>query len=468
MLGEIIKKEIREIITSAKFIVTFVLCAILVLLSVVMGISNYNADQREHDRAVALNKQGLESRHSIFEVAEFGTKVYKRPQVLGTIVNGVEADAGRGMKVGPGTDPEAVDFKYLGNLVLAVFGNLDLAFIVRVVLSLLAILFTYDALTGEKEKGTLRLIFSNAVPRDVLILGKATGGFLCLLVSLIVPFVLALLILIAYPTISLAGDDWVRLAMIFAVFLLYISVFFMLGLFVSARTHRSTTSFLVLLFIWVTFVMIFPKISVMAAAQLKPIPSANEMRVKKDQFLQALYRESQAKFQAYVESHPNPRGKEGLKAWQQQCMNVWEDLSKARDKKNEEFIASADRDYQLRKQNQDRLALDLSCISPAGAMMFASMSIARTGLREQQRYLESVRSYWLVWGKWSIVKEREGPTTLPPGTKVDLSEVPQFEYQPEQTASSIKPALPDFAILIFMIVLFFAGAYWSFVRYDVR
>ena len=58
-----------------------------------------------------------------------------------------------------------------------------------------------------------------------------------------------LLILMIYPNVSLTGDDWFRMALIFVMFLLYLSVFFTLGLFISTRTSRSATSFLLLLFI---------------------------------------------------------------------------------------------------------------------------------------------------------------------------------------------------------------------------
>jgi len=42
---------------------------------------------------------------------------------------------------------------------------------------------------------------------------------------------------------------------------LYLSVFFTLGFAGLARTNKSSTSFLVLLFIWVIFVTIIPKVS---------------------------------------------------------------------------------------------------------------------------------------------------------------------------------------------------------------
>lgn len=79
MLRDIIFKEIYEVITSPKFICTFVLCTILILLSVFMRISDYRADIREYANAVALNRKELESRTSYIDIASFGIKVLKRP-----------------------------------------------------------------------------------------------------------------------------------------------------------------------------------------------------------------------------------------------------------------------------------------------------------------------------------------------------------------------------------------------------
>ena len=53
MLRDIIKKEILEGITSAKFVFTFLLWGILILVSVYAGITNYSAEQKEYATAVA-------------------------------------------------------------------------------------------------------------------------------------------------------------------------------------------------------------------------------------------------------------------------------------------------------------------------------------------------------------------------------------------------------------------------------
>ena len=180
MLRDIIKKEIQDTITSPKFVFTFLLCAILILLSVYTGINNYQAELKEYNAAVALNKKNMESQPNYPVLAQIGIKVEKPPQVLGTIVSGVQEATGRVATVNIANDPNLIDSKYSSNPIFAVFGNLDLTFIVKIVLSLFAILFTYDAIVGEKEKGTLKLALSNKVPRDRLILGKAVGGFISL------------------------------------------------------------------------------------------------------------------------------------------------------------------------------------------------------------------------------------------------------------------------------------------------
>ena len=173
MLRDIIKKEIQDTIMSPRFVFTFLLCTILILLAVYTGINNYQAEQREYSAAVALNRKNLESQQAYAQLAGLGTKVNRKPQVLSTIVSGIWEAVGRVATVNIAFDPSMTESKYSSNPIFAVFGPLDLSFIVKIVLSLFAILFTYDAIVGEKERGTLKLALSNRVPRDRLILGKA-------------------------------------------------------------------------------------------------------------------------------------------------------------------------------------------------------------------------------------------------------------------------------------------------------
>jgi ABC-type transport system involved in multi-copper enzyme maturation permease subunit len=469
MLKDIIKKEILETITSAKFVFTFLLCAILILLSVFTGISNYRADQKEYSAAVALNKKNLENQSSYQSLAGLGTKINRPPQVLGAIASGVSEAVGRVATVNVAYDPNLVDSKYESNPVFSVFGTLDLTFIVKIVLSLFAILFTYDAIVGEKERGTLKLTLSNRVPRDRLILGKVIGGFISLLIPLIIPLVLSLLILLVFPNISLSGEDWIRLLLMFLIFFLYLSIFFTLGLLVSARTSRSSTSFLILLFIWVTFVMVIPKISVMAAARLNPIPSVHEVTAKKDAFLQQIQGGAQKRYIDWIKEN-SPKTAEDKKTFQERFKKFLEDYQQELTGKIDANNAALERDYQLRKNSQDRLAINLSRISPASALTFSTMSLARTGVDEHERFLASVRAYKPIFTKWANAKMMRTLDLSGTGqtAKVVLDDMPLHKFEAETLAKSFGRTIPDIALMGVLIILFFAGAYVSFLRSDVR
>lgn len=469
MLKDIIKKEILETITSAKFVFTFLLCAILILLSVYTGIVNYRADQKEFSAAVALNKKNLESQQSYQALAGLGTKINKPPQVLGAISTGVDEAVGRVATVNIAYDPNLVDSKYESNPVFSVFGALDLTFIVKIVLSLFAILFTYDAIVGEKEKGTLKLTLSNRVPRDRLILGKVIGGFISLLIPLIIPLILSLLILLVYPNITLAGQDWLRLLLMFLMFFLYLSVFFTLGLLVSARTSKSSTSFLVLLFIWVIFVTIIPKLSVMSAGRLKPIPSVHEITAKKDAFLQQIQGGAQKRVLDWAKENSAMAAKD-RKGYQEKLKKFLEDWQQDLTSKIDENNAALERDYQAKKKSQERLAINISRISPASALTFSTMSFARTGLDEHERFLASIRAYKPIFTKWANAKMMRSIDFSGSGqtAKVVLDDMPQHKFEPETLSKSLARTIPDFGLMLFLIIVFFAGAYVSFLKFDVR
>ena len=471
MLRDIIKKEILDNITSPKFVFTFLLCAVLILLSVYTGVTNYGAERKEYTAAVALNKKNLESQPNYSSLAGIGIKINKPPQVLGTIVTGVEEAVGRVAPLNIAQDPNLVDSKFSSNPVFAVFGALDLMFIVKIVLSLFAILFTYDTIVGEKEKGTLKLALSNDVPRDRLILGKAVGGYVSLLIPLLIPLVLSLLVLVIAPNIALNAGDWARLLLIFLMFFMYLSVFFSLGLFVSARTSRSSTSFLVLLFIWVVIVMVIPKVSVLTAAQLRPIPSVHEITAKKDAFLQQIQVESQKAVREGVMkiAAEAQRDKTPQAAVQEKIKKYIEDFQQEATDKIDANNAAIERDYQLRKAAQQNLAVNLSRISPASALTFGSMTMARTGVDEYDRFLASLRAYKPIYTKWVNSKMGESINfSTGEMAKINVDDMPQHEFHEESLGKSFVRTLPDFALMVVMIIGFFVGAYVSFLRYDVR
>ena len=75
-------------------------------------------------------------------------------------------------------------------------GHLDFLFVVGTVFSLLALLFTFDAVAGEREAGTLRINLANALPRDLFLWSKLIGGYIVFVVPFLVAFLFGLLVIV--------------------------------------------------------------------------------------------------------------------------------------------------------------------------------------------------------------------------------------------------------------------------------
>ncbi|MHB9027308.1 MAG: ABC transporter permease subunit [Candidatus Latescibacterota bacterium] len=471
MLSDIIRKEVLDTINSTKFVFTFLLCTVLILLSVYTGINNYRAELREYNAAIALNRKNLESQPSYGALAGLGTKVTRPPQVMSAVITGIQAAVGRQATVNIAYDPSLVDSKYDSNPVLAIFGELDLTLIVRIVLSLLAILFTYDAIVGERERGTLKLSLSNRVPRDRLILGKAIGGFISLMVPLIVPFLIGIIMLLIYPDLSFAGEDWLRMGFIALLFILYLSVFFTLGLLVSTLTGRSSSSLFILLFAWVTFVFVIPKGAVIVAGHLNPIPSVHEVTAQKDAFLQEVQGSTQKELMAWMkESQSKLKPGDDMTAWQERFRKHIEEVQQDATARIDSRNAALEREYQGKRHRQQLLAMVLSRLSPASSLSLGAMSIGKTGVQEHERFLNSIKAYKPAFAKWANARMMKSIDFKNPGQQVkpDIGDMPQHEFKSMSLRESLLLAIPDFVVLALMILVFFAWAYVSFLRYDVR
>jgi hypothetical protein len=97
------------------------------------------------------------------------------------------------------------------------------------------------------------------------------------------------------------------------------------------------------------------------------------------------------------------------------------------------------------------------------------MTLARTGVDEFDRFLASVRTYKPIYTKWINSKLGES-INFQTGeqSKIKIDDMPQHVYEPEWLSRSLVRAIPDFALLLVMIIVFFVGAYVSFLHYDVR
>ena len=175
----------------------------------------------------------------------------------------------------------------------------------------------------------------------------------------------------------------------------------------------------------------------------------------------------------------------------EQFRKLFEDLEQIQSEfalKIDEANARIDRDYRLRKEAQADLANNLSRVSPAFGLTLGAASLAGTGVDEYGRFVESTRNYGTIFRDWyrktNEQKRRDtarqgnpnpdgSPTfILPMGDLLTIQEglatMPVYEFAPESLERSLRRALPDFALMAIMTLVFLTGACVAFMRYDVR
>ena len=433
MIWIIAQKEFLQNLKTLRFSLFLIFSVILVLLSTFISIRNYESRLTEH-----LNVEDYQR-----ERKREG-KINRKPEVLSILARGADRRMGNSIPINEANAPFKAS-SHIGHFsqrmrFMSEFSDIDFAFIVQVIFSLLAIILVYDTISGERAHGQLRLILSNSVPRANLLVGKFIGNALCLLLPFGSCFVLGLLVVQLSPNVQFTNGDWARIAIMFAISALYLLAFLNLGTLVSCKTRMPALSLLILLSLWIWLIVVHPKFSVFAAQKFAPVESEARM----EQQLGQVYEDYQQK------REKETRGRYGLLLLMQKA--------KEQKKLYDNFLNQF--------AQQARVADFLSKASPVGCYDSAMTAVAKTDLASHDRWLNSVRSFWSVYSTFYEVRQKKRIA----GKEQEANEMkipPQFVMTTESLSESLHRAMPGIAMLIFFNIMFFMLSYLFFLRYEV-
>ena len=482
MFSTLFEKELKSIFLSPKFVATFGVCSLLILLSIIVGIQEYRNEIDQYNTALRLAEQQMMEEDSWWGIENVA---FRKPDVMQIFVSGVNNDIGRRAEISTWVEPKLENSNYSDDTLFAVFRFIDLTFIVQVVLSLFAILFTYDAINGERESGTLKLALSNAVPRGQYVLAKFVGSWVGLTVPLLIPILLGMLMIVVLG-IPMEGADWARLLTLVGSSVLYFTFFIAFGILVSALTKRSAVSFLILLVAWVTLVLIVPRAATMTAGQIVPVTSVAEFESQKDRYRTDrwnVYRQLRRDMREERDAAMSGMTREERQQYQDANRQAWqEEESATRDEVMSdinEFSRKLDEDLRNQKVAQEKLAFTLSRFSPASAYKLTAMHLANTGTELKSKYEDAMKAYRTTFTRFVDAKRAEdqqrnrGRGRSRFGSDddqepLDLGELPRFDAPTQSYKESVAPGIVDFGLLSLFSIAAFAGAFVAFLRYDVR
>lgn len=458
MLLRIIHKEMLSHILTLRFGVTLVLFIVLVFASIFVSVNEYMRNKADYDAQVRTSRQRLDELAKETDLRDRYRRLVREGRIdpvpvaeLSWLAQGLQPYWPLTFLTSPrGTS--GIERGANRNPVLGLLRVPDFVYVVSVVLSLLAILFMFDAVCGEKETGTLRLMLANATPRHTVLLGKWLGGY----VLLIVPFLVSAAAGVGYVWVRGAlqpgSEQFLRIAALMLVACLYIAVFFNLSLFISTATHRSPTALLLCVIVWVGFILVIPNMAPITAKIIRPMPPSRVLIAEK----RAVEEEFMLKRQQLALT--------GALSYGQTTQQAQEQLQKEFDRE----IRRLEQYFERLQTSQFELSSTLARLSPCAQWTFAAVNLTNTGMRAYQR-VEQARQQLLTqfdqfrdtyYRRW-----RESRNGDPPEFSVD--ELPSLRVALPTFADALNSSLNDVLILTILNVLFFMLAFVFFLRYDV-
>jgi len=349
------------------------------------------------------------------------------------------------------------------NPYLARYDELSWAFAIALLVSFVALIFTFDAVSGERENKTLALSLANPVSRGTLLFGKFASAVVSVL-AIVVPAVLvSLIILTVSGTASwgwtLAGET----AAILAAAALLAAAMCAFGLLCSVLARRSNVSLLLALTVWLLFAIVIPNSSGFLAGNVYPIEPAETVGKRVRQAFDDLNKAA-------------PPG-----SWMMHSGNPFLPQHELRADLQRKRLAAEKAirdDYYRAMFRQFERTRRLTALSPIAAFEYLAESIVGGGYPRFRRNWDDLHVYQGQFQSFFTAldsRDPKSPHWINPSEDVSTTRekvspdlVPKFAERAMSSADRLSAGLPYLAVLGAAAALVFFLAFLLFVRYDVR
>jgi ABC-type transport system involved in multi-copper enzyme maturation permease subunit len=439
MLRSFIKKEIYQNIATSAF---WLLCGIIFTLNVLcmfMQITSYNSSKKafqeyytEHQKFSSLTDKGD---------VQFDMAIMP-PANLGMMFTGLEQFVGF----------RAID----QNSIKSLFRNIDFGALTGILFSLLAIILSFQAISGEREDGLLKLIDSYAVKRAKIIIGKWLGIVIIIGILYTLCYIVNILLIICYANTQLSTADVTALFLVYLLGYLYISGMVLLGIYISIKIRHSHLSLLTALLVWAFVILVLPSVPDYAGRLIVKVPSdlqllSDEINMNHDKESAAEKIKEKYRKKGIAEDKVEQQARAEIEKSNNQLME--------QDHKTKEY-------FDLKIIRRLAVSTGTSFFSPYACYTLAVNEFAATGIsanilliKQSDKFRESIRKYH---------EDIEKQLKDDPHFKSDNNNIPKFEFKyPPMTIRIVAAAIPFVLLLIFNI-LFFVFSFKAFLKYDVR
>ena len=502
MLTTLIRRELLDNLMTFRFAVAVLIMLLLVVANTVVLTKDYEQRLADYNTAFKTHQQQL-AKKITYSSGEL--KVDRPPNPLSIFNVGFDKRLGNEVTVSHRYVPTLWDANKHGstNSFMGMFAAIDVVFIFEAILSLLALIFAYDTLAGEYERGTLRLVLTHPVRRGHILLAKYISAMLCLLVPLLMSLLLAVILLTISTAISLNADDFLRIGGIVLASVVYLSVFYFIGMLISVATRRTSTALMLSMFVWGFLVLVYPNM-ILAVV---PRPEAPQARVASaysqiEQIWEEFDRERKQflKNDAFPGENPSfdllrvggyssgyfDRNSSTLRYFYRKSLDMEQLKADAESRVSHAqnyygFLGprvtdTAEKTWLIRKPALEKILVHPTNmesvwlkLSPVGLYDAATQAWAGTDLKGIRDFFEATRAYRRqVVDHFYNAKVFESRQWFA-GDKgtADWDSLPRFSFQRVDVGTNAKRALPEVCLLLMINVALFIFIFLIFIKSEV-
>lgn len=464
MFVTLLLKEIQHYILSLRFQVSFAMVMVTFVIGTLTFIPAFRQADENHLRLVSEEKATME------RAAENATMVAVSNQVfvLAPKSNAIISDCS-GQHL-----PNKITYSAYNvfnfkvshnnlNPLMKTGRELNWAFVVSVVLSFVTLLFAYDSISGEKEDRTISLMFSNAVPRGLVLLSKLAGIVGVVMVMVLAGITASILILVLAAVVPLTASFFAEVFAFMLITALLVTLMAVCGLLASVLSRTSNVSLLISLCFWLFFVVVVPNTAVFWANTLFPIPHADEVQQAIRQGRKTL--SDNAPQGSWSSNFGNPKwDRHQLRANLQTKIMLDEKLHRDA--------------YYLQMFNQFEKTRQLTLFSPVAQFDYMNEAVLGGGyLRFRKNWddLHTFQASFLKWFKDLDEKDSESPHWYNPfenlsttRQKVTVAQIPKYMEQQASWNERFSAIALYLSVMLVYSALLFGVVLYRFQRYDVR
>lgn len=265
---------LHELKQQSKSFIFVLMLIVSLLMSFVCGFIQVNDFSERQAVYKEELRVALEQQKDALAYSQFTIPVLFAPNPMSIFYRGVDESIGNKSIISPVRLPDFETTSQRRNPFLAMFANLDISGIVKI-LSIFVLLLAAGLISGEREERTYQLIFANSVKGFDYYLSKFCATGISTLLSLFILFFVTGILVFASPMVQTTVEFWGRLGLVFLTSFLYLSVFITLGLIISARSQYAGTSVLWGVIIWIGISFIYPNL--VSTIADKPLDADNRL-----------------------------------------------------------------------------------------------------------------------------------------------------------------------------------------------